>query len=205
MLYNNYFNQNGIFTMKKSILIITAVILLSACTAIPVKTLYKLATTDMMAVDPAILRAGVRMPDWVEPRPHGVKLELGMQQEGTAPVAERFSLESIPAALEGNTLAAEARPDYQLYAYRLAAQDIPRFEAFRQTLKMKKAETGGKTTGSLSIGVDACRKTELPAGKIPVTTYLRLDAESGYLPLVVDYDLKKPVDGKNLAELIPPC
>lgn len=205
MLYNNFFKQNGISVMKKGILAITAVLLLSACTAIPVKTLYKLATTDMMTVDPAILRAGVRMPDWVEPRPHGVKLELGMQQAGTDPISERFSLESIPAALEGKTLAAEAKPDYQLYAYRLAAQDIPRFEAFRQTLKTKKAETRGKTKGSLSIGVDACRKTELPVGKIPVTTYLRLDTESGYLPLVVDYDLKKPVDGKNLAELIPPC
>lgn len=191
--------------MKKGILVIAAILLLSACTAIPVKTLYKLATTDMMSVDPTILRAGVRMPEWVEPRPDGVKLELGMQQEGAEPMSERFSLESIPAVLEGKSLAAENKPGYKLYAYRLAPQDIPRFTAFRQTLKEKKAETGGKTKGSLGIGVEACRKTALPAGKIPVTTYLRLDTESGYLPLVVDYDLKKPVDGKNLAEMIPPC
>lgn len=180
-------------------------LLLAACTAIPVKTLYKLATTDMMAVDPAILRAGVRMPDWFAPRSDGVKLELGMKQDGAEAVTERFALESIPVALEGKALAAEGRSGYQLYAYRLAPQDIPRFTAFRQTLKAKKAEGGKKVKGSLSVGVDACRKGELPEGEIPVTTYLKLDAESGYLPLVVDYDLKKPVDGKSLAELIPPC
>lgn len=191
--------------MRKTLLAATAALLLGACTAIPVKTLYKLATTDMMAVDPAVLRVGVRIPDWVAPRPAGVKLELGMQQEGAAKITERFTLESIPAALEGKSLAAEAKPGYQLYAYRLPPADIPRFEAFRTTLQAKKAESGKKTQGSLGVGVDACRKTELPEGKIPATTYLRLDTESGYLPLVVDYDLKKPVEGKNLAGLIPPC
>lgn len=181
-----------------------ATLLLGACTAIQVKTLYKLATTDMMAVDPAILRAGVRMPDWVAPRPAGVKLELGLAEAGMEPVTERFVLESIPPVLEGKSLASAGKPGFGLYAYRLAAQDIPRFEAFRSKLKAKKA-AGNKTSGSLGVGVDACRKTALPDGKIPVTTYLRLDAESGYLPLVVDYDLRKPVEGKNLAEMIPPC
>jgi hypothetical protein len=56
----------------------------------------------------------------------------------------------------------------------------------------------------MGISVDACRKGELPEGKIPVTNYLRLD-DSGYMPVVVDYDLRKEVDGKNLAELLPPC
>lgn len=57
----------------------------------------------------------------------------------------------------------------------------------------------------MGVSVDACRKTELPAGKIPATTFLQLDRESGYLPLLVDYDLRQAVDGKELAALIPPC
>ncbi|MEZ5537773.1 MAG: hypothetical protein R3F02_19395 [Thiolinea sp.] len=191
--------------MRKILPFMAGVLLLGACTAIPVKTLYKLATTDMMVVDPVILRAGVSMPDWVAPRPEGVKMALGMQQKSGEPVTERFILESIPAAFAGKSPASESKPGYKFYAYRISSADIQRFKAFRETLKAKKAESGGKTKGSLSIGVDACRKTELPEGKIPVTSYLRLDAESGYLPLVVDYDLRKPVAGNNLAELIPPC
>jgi len=115
----------------KLLLPIAAIILLSACTAIPVKTLYKLATADFMTVDPAVLRVAAQMPDWVAPRPDGVKLELGMKREGEMPVNERFNLEAIPLALEGKALTDAAKPGYQLYAYRLAPVDIPRLQHFR--------------------------------------------------------------------------
>ncbi len=190
--------------MKKLLAVATA-LLLGACTAIPIKTLYKLATTDLMTVDPRVLRVAAQMPDWVAPRPGGVKLELGMNRTGEKPLTERFILEAVPTALEGKTLNDAAKPGYQLYAYRLAPQDIPRLQQFRKVAKAKKAESGKKPKGSMGVGVDACRKTELPAGKIPMTTFLQLDRESGYLPLVVDYDLKQEVDGKDLAALIPPC
>jgi hypothetical protein len=184
---------------------IAAAILLGACTAIPVKTLYKLATADLMTVDSTVLRVAAQMPDWVAPRPAGVKLELGMKRTGEPDVSERFILEAIPTSLEGKTLNDAAKPGYQLYAYRLAPADIPRLQHFRDTLKAKKADGGKKPESTMGVGVDACRKTELPAGEIPMTTFLQLDRGSGYMPLVVDYNLKKEVDGKNLAALIPPC
>lgn len=184
---------------------LAATIMLGACTAIPVKTLYKLATADLMTVDPTVLRVAAQMPDWVAPRPEGVKLELGMKRDGETPLTERFSLEAIPTSLEGKTLNDAAKSGYQLYAYRLAPADIPRLQHFRDTLKAKKADGGKKPESSMGVSVDACRKTELPDGKIPMTTYLRLDTESGYLPLLVDYDLKQKVNGKDLAALIPPC
>lgn len=190
--------------MKRLLPIATA-ILLGACTAIPVKTLYKLATTDLMTVNPADLRVAAQMPDWVAPRPDGVKLELSMKRTGEADVNERFILQTIPTALEGKALNAAAKPGYQLYAYRLAPADIPRLQHFRDTLAAKKADGGKKPESTMGVGVDACRKTELPAGEIPMTTFLQLDRESGYMPLVVDYNLKQEVDGKNLAALLPPC
>lgn len=189
----------------KQLFPLATTLLLCACTSIPVKTLYKLATADLMTVDPSVLRVAAQMPDWVAPRPAGVKLELGMKRDGETPVNEHFILEAVPLALEGKTLADAAKPGYQLYAYRLAPADIPRLQHFRDTVKAKKADGSKKPQTSLSVGVDACRKSELPAGKIPATTFLQLDRESGYLPLLVDYDLRQEVDGKVLAELIPPC
>ena len=190
--------------MKKC-LFLAAVLCLSACTAIPVKTLYKLATADPMSLDPTVLRVAAQMPDWVAPRPDGVKLELGMQRDGDTPITERFILQAVPTALEGKTLNDAAKVGYQLYAYRLAPADIPRLQQFRDTLKAKKADGGKKPASTMGVSVDACRKTALPAGAIPMTTFLKLDTESGYLPLLVDYDLKQKVDGKDLAALIPPC
>lgn len=184
---------------------IAAAIMLGACTSIPVKTLYKLATADLMTVDPSVLRVAAQMPDWVAPRPDGVKLELGMKRADETPVNERFNLEAIPVALEGKTLTDNVKSGYQLYAYRLAPADIPRLQHFRDTLQTKKADGGKKPESTMGVSVDACRKTALPAGKIPATTFLQLDRESGYLPLLVDYDLRQEVDGKELATLIPPC
>ncbi len=57
----------------------------------------------------------------------------------------------------------------------------------------------------MSAGVKGCRKGELKDGAILVSNYLRLNAEQGYLPVLVDYDLRKQLDGKNLAESLPPC
>lgn len=189
----------------KRLLPIAAALLLGACTAIPVKTLYKLATSDPMTLDPSALRVAAQLPDWAAPRPEGVKLVLGMEREGEPGINERFSLQPVPATLEGKSLNDAAKAGYQLYAYRLAPADIPRLQHFRDTLKTKKADGGKKPKSTLSIGVDACRKTVLPAGAIPLTTYLLLDRESGYMPLVVDFDLRKEVEGKALATLIPPC
>jgi hypothetical protein len=152
-----------------------------------------------------ILRVAAQMPDWVAPRPDGVKLELGMKRDGEPPINERFILEAIPTALEGKMLNNAAKPGYQLYAYRLAPADIPRLQHFRDTLKAKKVDGGKKPESTMGVGVDACRKTELPAGETPMTTFLQWDRESGYMPLVVDYNLKQAVDGKDLAALIPPC
>jgi hypothetical protein len=191
--------------MKRLLPLAAAALLLGACTAIPVKTLYKLATADLMTVDPSVLRVAAQMPDWVAPRSAGVKLELGMKRTGEADVTERFILEAIPASLEGKTLNEAAKSGYQLYAYRLAPADIPRLQRFRDTLAAKKADGGKKPESTMGVNVDACRKTELPAGEIPMTTFLQLDRESGYMPLVVDYNLKQAVDGKDLAALIPAC
>ena len=188
--------------MKKHLLLIAA-LCLSACTAIPVKTLYKLATTDPLQVDPTILRAAVRAPTWLEPRADGVKLSVSMIYKDEKPVTETFVLQSVPVALEGKALQGEGKAGFDLYAYRLNPQDIPRLQAFRERFKARKAQ--GKPQGSLSVGVDACRKTALPDGEIPITTYLKLEADADYLPLLVDYDLRKTSGETDVAALLHAC
>ena len=190
------------YHMKKHLGLIAA-LCLTACTAIPVKTLYKLATTDPLQVDPMVLRAAVRAPTWLEPRADGVNLSVGMTYKEEQPVTETFVLQSIPVALEGKALQNEGRAGFDLYAFRLNPQDIPRLQAFREQFKAHKAQ--GKTQGSLAVSVNGCRKSALPDGEIPVTTYLKLEAEGDYLPLLVDYDLRKTSKEQDVAALIPAC
>lgn len=189
--------------MKNLSLLITTLVL-SACTAIPVKTLYKLATTDPMSVDPTVIRTAARMPDWIEPRTNGAKLEISTSIDGAAAAKETLILQSVPLSLAQTDLAQEAKAGFKLYVYRVNPADIPRLEAFRESIKTKKA-AGVNIKGSMGASVDACHRGELREGEILVSNYLRLDAESDYLPVVVDYNLRKAVDDKNLGELLPPC
>lgn len=126
-----------------------------------------------------------------------------MTYKDEQPVTETFVLQSVPVALEGKALQNEGKAGVDLYAYRLNPQDIPRLQAFREQFKAHKAQ--GKTQGSLSVGVDGCRKTALPDGAIPVTTYVKLEANGDYLPLLVDFDLRNTSKEQDVAALIPAC
>lgn len=68
--------------MKKYLCFFSIALLLNACISMSMKTLYKLATTDPMTVDPAQLRAAVLMPEWLLPKPNSVKLDLTFTLEG---------------------------------------------------------------------------------------------------------------------------
>lgn len=154
--------------MKKYFCFISIAILLNACVSMSMKTLYKLATTDPMTVDPVQLRAAVRLPEWILPRPDGVKLDISIK--GEQPLTEHFILEPVPAAMESRALKSENKTGYDLYAYRISPRDIPRFLQFRNEAKARKVKSGKAVDGSISIGAEACRKSALPEGALLIST-----------------------------------
>lgn len=188
----------------KYILIFTT-LFLCACTSMSMKTIYKLATTDPISVDPNLLRAAIRMPEWISPKKDGVKLQLTSTQEQSNPITEIFTLESIPLTNESKALIAENKVGYKLYAYKIASQDIPLFFEFRNNAKHYKNQTGKKSGGTIGVSADACRRNTIPEGKILVSTHLRFEADAGYFPLLLDYDLRKIVKKDDLSTQIPIC
>lgn len=156
-----------IWRMPKAILL-ALVLLLSACTAIPLKTLYRMATTDMMTVEPKDISVAVRIPEWFAEQLKGVTMTLGTTLEDKTLSSEAFSLESIPIALTGKTLNAEQKKGFSLYAYRIKPSDIARVLQTRERTKKQKAESANKVKGLLTIQVNACRNIKLPDGEIPV-------------------------------------
>ena len=188
--------------------IVVCTLLLAACSEIPVKTLYTLATTDTNKVNPAVLRTATRLPDWLEPQPNGAKLTLHAESAGQTPLNEILVLEAFNPATEYSSSPIASQAGTHLYFYRLSAADIGRVEQFRAQLKQRKAQ-GITMSSSLGISVDACRKTPIPAGKVPLTNYLKIDNNADYLPLLVNYDLKaalqKEIKNKRMEEILPVC
>lgn len=193
----------------KMLLIVTIVgLLLSACSGIPLKTMYKLATADRMNLNPAVLRAAVRMPESIRPGLNSAKLSLSMTRPGEKPKPETFILQAVSSPTEMLPLNNQQRKGYKIWVFRMNPKDVPQLVQLRERAKALKAETNGKAKGTFSIGVnvkESCRLGELASGKVLFTNWLKIDSESGYLATAVDYDARGFFKDKSMDEMIPVC
>jgi hypothetical protein len=183
-------------------------LVLSACGHVPVSTIWALRNLDAITLDPALLRAAVRVPDTLQPQPDGVKLEIGWWRDGEEDRKHnaKFVLQETTSADDTAPLVFERKAGMRVYVYRVDPADIPGIRALQAQAKDEKAKNPGKTHGTFGFGADACRKGQLAEGPVLMTTFLRLDSERGYLPVVKDLDLRTAVTtDKSFDELVPPC
>lgn len=179
----------------------------AGCGHVPVSTMWALRNFDSLSVDPAFLRAAVRMPRAFQPRPGGVKVVATWGRKGD-PASEQkieIALQETSLSAEGPSLAKEIRPGNYLQVYRVPPADVPRLRALQAEIARAKAQKLADH-GSLSVGADACRIDDLPEGPILLTTFLKTSEEAGWLTLLKDVDLRAlATKEKPLEELLPPC
>lgn len=180
---------------------------LAACSHMPVSTMWALRNLDAQSLEPALLRAAIRIPDRLQLQPGGVKLEVGWRREGREGENKlSFVLRETTAPADTASLAPERKPGARIYAYRVDPADIPRIRTLQAEAREEKQKNPGRTHGTLGISADACRTGDLPDGPLLMTTFLRTDAERGYLVLLKDIDLRSAVTrDKSIDQLVPPC
>lgn len=182
-------------------LLVCIALSLAGCGHMPVTSMVRLARVDVETADPAQLRAAIRLPRTLRPRPNGVTLRIAVRVGQAPEEARDFVLRELPAPPE---LAREAGPDESVFAYRVDEADLPRFAAFRAELIAKK---GGGQRGSISISVQpqACKTTDLPDGPVYLTSYLRTAETAAYVTLARDVDLRTIAPEQAIVERIPRC
>ena len=174
---------------------------LAGCGHMPVTSMVKLARVDFETSDPAQLRAAIKLPKSLRPRPNGMSLRLAVRVGRAPEEARDFALRELPAPPE---LAREADADSQVFAYRIDDADLPRLAAFRSELIAKKSSGQG---GSISISVQpqACKTAELPEGPVYLTSYLRTAETGAYVTLARDVDLRTIAPEHAIVDKIPRC
>ncbi len=179
---------------------------LGGCGHMPVTSMLRLARIDFTSTDPAQLRAAVKLPRVVQPKPHGVALRIGVRLSGGQEEFQDFMLREVSDPKDVLALHRELDADTHVFAYQLDPAEAARLGTFREALKKKQAASGGRG-GSLTISVQsqACRSGELPHQPVMLTTYLRTAETGGYVPLARDVDLRTIDPQKDLAAAIPPC
>lgn len=187
------------------LLVFVAGLLAGGCGHVPVATMYKLWSFDVATADPAAIRAAVRGPAVLAPRPGGAKLTVTVKRpDRAAPEVHEFGLAEAQDAQEMRQLTRFQRAGYPLAAYRLSSPDIARMKSLQSDLRAAKAR-GDKWQGSLGVAMQACTRGPLPEGALLSSTYLKLDEEAGYLPVLEDIDLRKEIGPEKLEKEIPPC
>jgi hypothetical protein len=173
----------------------------SGCSHMPVTSMVKLARVDFETSDPVQLRAAIKLPRTLRPRPNGVALRIAVQVGRAPEEARDFMLRELPEPAE---LAREAGADSHIFAYRIDDSDLARLAAFRAELIAKKSP-GQKGSISISVRPQACKAGELPDGPIYFTTYLRTAETTDYVALTRDVDLRSISPNAAVVVGIPRC
>lgn len=191
---------------KPTLAAITLFVLMSACTSIPVKTLYKLSTTNLMTVDPKVIRAAIRIPNVLQEDKKGIVLELASWKLGEKPNPIELKLKRVEKPEEVAPLKKHERQGYTLAVYQLTEKDIKRVELLRAEHKKRKEKFGkSNVRGSFSVTSYTCRTRPIDDTPLLITNWLKVDQATGYLPTITDHDMKKALKGKDLDKKLPLC
>ena len=174
---------------------------MAGCSHMPVTSMVKLARVDFETSDPVQLRAAIKLPRTLRPRPNGVALRIAVQVGRAPEEARDFTLREIPEPAE---LTREASAGSHIFAYRIDDSDLARLAAFRAELIAKKS-SGQKGSISISVRPQACKADELADGPIYFTTYLRTAETKDYVALTRDVDLRSIVPNAAVVAEIPRC
>lgn len=179
------------------------VAVVAGCAHVPLTTLYELWKFDAANADPAAIRAAIRVPESLAPRPHGARLVLSRGAAADPARKEwKFDLEDVRDAKELDALTRFRRDGYPIFVFKLSDADVAEVRKVQAELRRNAANA----RVNLGVSLDACRRGKLPEGALLSSTYLKLDRAAGYLPVVEDIDLRKEMGQEaTLAERVPPC
>ena len=184
---------------------VLSILAMAGCSHMPVTSMVKLARVDFETSDPAQLRAAIKLPRTLRPRPNGVALRIAVQVGRAPEEARDFMLRELPEPAE---LTREAGADSHIFAYRIDDADLARLAAFRAELIARKSSaqsSGQKGSISISVRPQACKAGELPDGPLYFTTYLRTAETKDYVALARDVDLRSIVPNAAVVAEIPRC
>ena len=184
-----------------SLLRVLPMLAMAGCSHMPVTSMVKLARVDFETSDPVQLRAAIKLPRTLRPRPNGVALRIAVQVGRAPEEARDFILREMPEPAE---LTREASADSHIFTYRIDDSDLTRLTAFRTELIAKKS-SGQKGSISISVRPQACKAGELPDGPVYFTTYLRTAETKDYVALARDVDLRSIVPNAAVVAEIPRC
>lgn len=196
-LYRTTFIKNIIF----SLLIAAA---LGSCARMSLVDAYKLNKVRISTTNVDRLCVAVLVPKYFRLRQPGAVMTMSLVKTRSKPAqSERFVLQEIPAPQALKQLSVKEGANGNFHAFRVRADDIPRFELIRR--QSRENAPGGKRSGSMSVTASVCRTITQRPVTVPLSVYLKAEETGDYVAIIRDGDLLAEAGTKNADEIIPPC
>jgi hypothetical protein len=188
-------------------MVLIAAMVLSACTSVPLTTLYKLNKIDPMEADPAQIKIAIRADDRIGIREGGAKIEVKFEAEdGSLNIDETYLVEIIRNPEMRAELFADKNPGESVTVLGLTKSDIQRMRAVQSSVAaISKGDPEG--TGSLGVFLDGvCLHSKMPEGDVLIDIFLQTSDQDGFFLLSRNLDLRKQSmqDGTDLDDW-PDC
>ncbi|MDX3968074.1 MAG: hypothetical protein QHD01_15910 [Bradyrhizobium sp.] len=181
-----------------------AALMLAGCSSVPLTSIPRLARIDAKTTDLSMLRVAVQLPEVLQPRSGGVKLDVVTKVAGEAEAKTSFSMMEMSEARDRADLPPPPLGS-ATHAYRLSPADAARFEALRAAM-VEQGRQGRR--GSMGLGVAAkefCRANAAPQSALPVTIYLMTSETKSFVAVVKDFDLLSDPALAGGLDSIQPC
>jgi hypothetical protein len=186
------------------IIMLGAATALSACTSIPLGSMYKLSRIDFMSTDLSRLRFAINLPTDLKPRQGGVHMDLAYQQ-GEKPEEKRV-IKLAEATTPADFVGLPAGSDKtKTYVFKLPENEVVALNKIRVDAAASKA--AGKK-GSLTMGVAAkefCANAEIPNAPLLITTYVLTSENADYVVLTQNIDLRSDDTINASLNSLSPC
>lgn len=173
----------------RTILLTLFAMLLSACTSIPLSTMWKLRSfsgNDLKALNPADIRLVLELPDSLKFEPDKTTLDVDLTPEnaGEKELRERAKLMLVK---QGRFVPADvpvAEQGQNLYLMKLDADGLKTFQDFQQRLDPD-VEQHYKAV-NFNASIQFANDTATGDTRFKTTVWLRMKRDQGYFALLKD-------------------
>ncbi len=176
---------------------------LTACSGQTPYDIYQLNRFDPVTTQAGALRIAVEAPDTVRPEPGGAVI-YGRVNGADGAEAWHFEIDLAPITSTAQTadLPKPTSADMKVYGYRIAEDDLPMFNDFRQAAAQAR-ETGDG--GSIGVTASLCYIGAQMPEQLPFRSYLKAAELEDYVTLMADKDILAEVSSDDVADLFLPC
>lgn len=171
--------------MRKTVTLILLSLLLTACSSIPLTSLYKLSKLDIKTINPKVVKVALQLPDYLKLGP--VSLILSYTPEGAIEKPVEFKLTRTMRLKEYKKF---EKNGYYISSYELTEKDTNTLIKFRQNILSRSDTHNTKHKTKIKIKYQSLCRESIPNEKpILLSVYLKTSNQSGFFPLSEDIDI----------------